>query len=112
MPTRRSKRCAQRAATSSAKSGHLAGSKRPQKMKSHFFSIYNSIMGVKRQTIEGTKIINEIDSTNLVKTTYDTADNSLIAEFKNGAQYEYEKVPHEVYAEFRLSESQGKYFNT
>ena len=69
-------------------------------------------MGVKHQKIEGTKIINEIDSTNIVKTTYDTADNSLIAEFKNGTQYEYEKVPHDVYAAFRLSESQGKFFNT
>ena len=69
-------------------------------------------MGVKHQKIEGTKIINEIDSTNIVKTTYDTADNSLIAEFKNGTQYEYENVPHNVYAEFRLSESQGKYFNS
>jgi hypothetical protein len=46
-------------------------------------------MGVKHQKIEGTKIINEIDSTNLVKTIYDTDDNSLIAEFKNGTQYEY-----------------------
>ena len=69
-------------------------------------------MGVIHQKIEGTKIINEIDSTNLVKTIYDTADNSLIAEFKNGTQYEYEKVPHDVYAAFRLSESQGKFFNT
>lgn len=69
-------------------------------------------MGVKRQTIEGTKIINEIDSTNIVKTIYDTEDNSLIAEFKNGSKYEYEKVPHEVYAAFRLSESQGKFFNS
>ena len=69
-------------------------------------------MGVKRQTIEGTKIINEIDSTNLVKTTYDTADNSLIAEFKNGAQYEYEKVPHKEFVKLRLAESNGKYFNT
>ena len=69
-------------------------------------------MGVKHQKIEGTKIINEIDSTNIVKTTYDTADNSLVAEFKNGTKYEYEQVPHNVYAEFRLSESQGKYFNS
>ena len=43
-------------------------------------------MGVKHQKIEGTKIINEIDSTNIVKTTYDTADNSLVAEFKNGTK--------------------------
>jgi hypothetical protein len=36
----------------------------------------------------------------------------MIAEFKNGAKYEYEEVPHKVYAQFRLSESQGNFFNT
>ena len=36
----------------------------------------------------------------------------MITEFKNGTRYEYEDVPHNVYAEFRLSESQGKYFNS
>jgi hypothetical protein len=25
--------------------------------------------------------------------------------------YEYEEVPHSIYAQFRLAESQGKYFN-
>ncbi len=39
-------------------------------------------------------------------------DKTMIAEFKNGTRYEYEEVPHNVYAEFRLSESQGKYFNS
>ena len=68
-------------------------------------------MAVKKEIIDGTKIINEIDSTNLVKTTYDTADNSLIAEFKNGARYEYNDVPHQKYTEFRMSESQGNFFN-
>lgn len=69
-------------------------------------------MAVKSQTIDGTKIINEIDSSNLTKTEYDTATKKMIAEFKNGSKYEYEGVPHTVYAEFRLAESQGKYFNT
>lgn len=69
-------------------------------------------MAVKSQIIEGTRIINEIDSSNLVKTEYDTETKKMIAEFKNGVRYEYEQVPHNVYAEFRLSESQGKYFNT
>lgn len=69
-------------------------------------------MAVVHQKIEGTKIINEINSSNVTKTTYDTADKTLIAEFKNGTQYLYEDVPHEVYAEFRLSESQGKYFSS
>jgi len=69
-------------------------------------------MAVKSQTIDGTKIINEIDSSNISKTEYDTATKKMIAEFKNGSKYEYENVPHNVYAEFRLAESQGKYFNT
>lgn len=69
-------------------------------------------MAIKSQTIEGTKIINEIVSTNLVKTTYDVEENSLIAEFKNGSQYMYEKVPHELYVRFRNAESQGNFFNT
>lgn len=69
-------------------------------------------MAVKSQIIEGTRIINEIDSSNLVKTEYDTETKKMIVEFKNGTRYEYEQVPHNVYAEFRLSESQGKYFNT
>jgi hypothetical protein len=69
-------------------------------------------MGTGRQEIKGTKIYNEINSSNLSRTEYDTADNKMIAEFKNGSRYEYDGVPHEVYAEFRLSESQGKYFNS
>lgn len=69
-------------------------------------------MAVKSQTIDGTRIINEIDSSNLNKTEYDTATKKMIAEFKNGSRYEYEGVPHTVYAEFRLAESQGKYFTT
>ena len=69
-------------------------------------------MAVGRQDIKGTKIFNEINSSNIVRTEYDTADKTMIAEFKNGTRYEYEDVPHNVYAEFRLSESQGKYFNS
>lgn len=68
-------------------------------------------MGIKSQTIEGSKIINEIDSSNLVKTEYDLDDKTLIAQFKNGTKYKYVEVPHSVYSQFRLSESQGTFFN-
>jgi hypothetical protein len=34
-----------------------------------------------------------------------------VATFKNGAEYEYEEVPHKVYTKFRMAESQGKFFN-
>jgi hypothetical protein len=68
-------------------------------------------MAIKKTTIEGTKIICEIESSNLVKTEYDSETKKMIAEFKNGTRYEYEDVPHPTYAKFRLSESQGKFFN-
>jgi hypothetical protein len=69
-------------------------------------------MAVKKETIDGTKIINEIESTNIVRTEYDTETKKLVTEFKNGAKYEYEGVPHNVYTKFRMSESQGKFFTT
>ena len=69
-------------------------------------------MAITRTDIVGTKIICEIESSNLVKTEYDTDTNKLIATFKSGIMYEYEDVPHKIYAQFRLAESQGKYFNT
>jgi hypothetical protein len=69
-------------------------------------------MAVKKETISGTKIINEIESSNLVKTEYDVESKKLIAEFKNGAKYEYDEVPHNIYTKFRMAESQGKFFNT
>jgi hypothetical protein len=69
-------------------------------------------MSIKKETIDGTKIINEIESTNIVRTEYDTETKKLVTEFKNGAKYEYEDVPHNVYTKFRMSESQGKFFTT
>ena len=69
-------------------------------------------MAVKKEIIDGTKIINEIESTNIVRTEYDTTTKKMFAEFKNGTKYEYEDVPHNVYTKFRLAESQGKYFTT
>jgi hypothetical protein len=69
-------------------------------------------MAIKRTTIDGTKIICEIESSNLILTEYDSGTKKLITQFKNGMRYEYEEVPHNIYAQFRLSESQGKFFNT
>ena len=65
-----------------------------------------NIMGIKKEIIEGTKIICEIESTNLTKTDYDTISKKLIVEFKNGTLYEYEEVPHQLYTQFRMSQSQ------
>ena len=69
-------------------------------------------MAITRTDIVGTKIICEIESSNLVKTEYNSETSKLIATFKNGMIYEYEEVPHKIYAQFRLAESQGKYFNS
>lgn len=69
-------------------------------------------MAILKETIEGTKIINEIQSTNVVKTEYDTLTKKLIVEFKNGTKYEYDEVPHQTYTQFRMSESQGKFFSS
>jgi hypothetical protein len=68
-------------------------------------------MAIKGTTIDGTKITCEIESSNLKKSTYDTETKKLLVEFKNGFKYEYDEVPHNVYAQFRLSDSQGSYFS-
>ena len=69
-------------------------------------------MGIIKEEIKGTKIINEIQSSNIRKTEYDTETKNLVVEFNNGAKYEYLEVPHQLYTRFRMSESQGKFFNT
>lgn len=69
-------------------------------------------MAILRETILGTKIINEIQSSNIKKTEYDTDTKKLIVEFNNGMKYEYDEVPHQLYTQFRMSESQGKFFST
>ena len=69
-------------------------------------------MGIINEVIDGSKIINQIESSNIVKTTYDIQLNTLLVEFKNGLTYEYEQVPLQTYTQFRMAESQGKFFST
>lgn len=69
-------------------------------------------MAILKEQIIGTKIINEIQSSNVVKTEYDTITKKLVVEFKNGAKYEYDEVPHQLHVQFRMSESQGKFFSS
>ena len=54
-------------------------------------------MAILKEEIKGTHIICEIESTNIVKTDYDTETKKLVVEFKNGMNYEYEDVPHQLY---------------
>jgi hypothetical protein len=69
-------------------------------------------MAILKETIQGTKIINEIKSSNVKKTEYDTETKSLLVEFNNGHRYEYSDVPHQIYTQFRMAESQGKFFSS
>ena len=69
-------------------------------------------MAILKEEIQGTKILNEIKSSNINKTVYDTETKKLVVEFNNGFKYEYDDVPHQTYTKFRLSESQGKFFVT
>jgi hypothetical protein len=69
-------------------------------------------MAITKETIQGTKIINEIKSSNIKKTEYDTETKKMLVEFINGFKYEYDEVPHQIYTKFRMSESQGKFFTT
>ena len=69
-------------------------------------------MAIIREEIKGTKIINDIQSSNIKHTEYDTETKSLEVIFNNDLKYLYEGVPHQVYTQFRMSESQGKFFST
>jgi hypothetical protein len=68
-------------------------------------------MAIKGEQIIGTKIHNIIESSNISKAIYDTETKKLLVEFKNGFNYEYEDVPHQLYTQFRMSPSQGKFFS-
>lgn len=69
-------------------------------------------MAILREEIRGTKIINEIQSSNIKRTEFDTESKELVVEFNNGFRYLYEGVSHQIYTQFRMSESQGKFFNS
>jgi hypothetical protein len=66
---------------------------------------------VKSKNYIGNNIICEYDSSNLKGANYETTTKKLVVTFGNGTQYEYNDVPHEIFAELNLAESQGKYFN-
>jgi hypothetical protein len=69
-------------------------------------------MGILREEIKGDMIYNIIKSTNIKESTYNVSTSTMTVTFNNGLQYEYKDVPHKVYAQFRLSESQGKFFTS
>ena len=54
-------------------------------------------MAIIKEVIDGTKIKNEIKSSNIKSAEYDTETKDLVVEFNNGAKYKYNNVPHQVY---------------
>jgi len=64
------------------------------------------------EQISGTTINIGIKSSNLNSASYDTADKKLKVTFNNGSIYEYYDIPWQIFTKLRMSESQGKYFNT
>ena len=69
-------------------------------------------MGITSEKINGHLIEVLITSSNLKSATYNTEDKTLVVEFNNGAIYQYNEVPWEIFTKFRMAESQGKFFNT
>ena len=67
-------------------------------------------MAIIKEEIKGTKILNEIESSNIVRTEYDTETKKMLVEFKHGLKYEYDEVPHLTYTQFRSAKSQGSFF--
>jgi hypothetical protein len=68
-------------------------------------------MAILSETIEGHLISIVVNSSNIKNGVYHTQLKTLLITFNNGSQYEYEDVPWEIFTKFRMSESQGKYFN-
>ncbi len=68
-------------------------------------------MSIKSEKIIGKKIICTIDSSTVKVAEYDTSTKKLLVTFKGNTKYEYEDVPHSIFTKFRMSESQGVFFN-
>lgn len=69
-------------------------------------------MSILSEKIEGKVIDVEIKSSNLKSASYNTETEDLTITFNNGAIYVYNKVPWALFTKFRLSDSQGKFFNS
>jgi len=68
-------------------------------------------MAILSEKIEGKFITVLVESSNLKELSYQTDSKELSVEFKNGSKYMYSDVPWEIFTKFRMSESQGKFFN-
>ena len=68
-------------------------------------------MGIISEQISGATISVDIKSTNLKSAIYETGTKVLTVTFNNGSIYEYYEVPWEIFTKFRMTDSQGKFFN-
>ncbi len=68
-------------------------------------------MSVTSKQYVGEEVVVVYESSNIKGGRYNTNTKKLQITFNNGMVYEYDDVPHEIFAELNLSESQGKYFN-
>ncbi len=68
-------------------------------------------MAILSERINGKIIEVDIKSSNLKKAVFDTESKNLEITFNNDSIYEYKNVPWDIFTKFRLSESQGKFFN-
>lgn len=69
-------------------------------------------MSVTSKKYLGENVLTEYVSSNIKSGKYNISTKKLEITFNNGMVYEYEDVPHEIFTELNLAESQGKYFNT
>ena len=68
-------------------------------------------MSLISENINGNEITAKFKSSNLNESVYNVETKKLKITFNNGSIYEYDDVDHRVFAQLRLSTSQGKYFN-
>jgi hypothetical protein len=67
-------------------------------------------MSIKKEKISGKMVEVTINSSSLSSATYDSLTEDLNIKFKSGSTYQYKKVPWITFTNFRLAESQGKFF--
>lgn len=69
-------------------------------------------MAITSEKIEGKIISVDIVSSNIKGATFNTETSVLQITFNYGGIYQYEGIPWELFAKFRMSDSQGSFFNT
>ena len=68
-------------------------------------------MSIKKEKISGKMIDVQIKSSSLKYASYDCLNESMTVTFNSGASYKYAEVPLSIFTKFRMSKSQGQYFN-